>query len=59
MYNNNNIKYVDVCCGLSWGDEGKGKIIADLSRISKYDYVCRWAGGDNAGHTIYITPTNI
>jgi adenylosuccinate synthase len=48
------INYVDVCCGLSWGDEAKGKIIADLSKSGNYDYVCRWAGGNNAGHTIYI-----
>jgi adenylosuccinate synthase len=50
---NKGINYVDVCCGLAWGDEAKGKIIADLSKINKYDYVCRWAGGNNAGHTIY------
>ena len=48
------INYVDVCCGLAWGDEAKGKIIAALSSSKDYDYVCRWAGGDNAGHTIYI-----
>ena len=55
MYkNSNNINYVDICCGLSWGDEAKGKIIADLSKSENYDYVCRWAGGNNAGHTIYI-----
>ncbi len=55
MYrNSNNINYVDICCGLSWGDEAKGKIIAHLSKHGNYDYVCRWAGGNNAGHTIYI-----
>ena len=45
---------VDVCCGLAWGDEAKGKIVAYLSNTKGYDYVCRWAGGNNAGHTIYI-----
>ena len=45
---------VDVCCGLAWGDEAKGKIVAHLSNTKEYDYVCRWAGGNNAGHTIYI-----
>tara|TARA_B100000900_G_scaffold236700_2_gene200995 strand:+ start:46 stop:1065 length:1020 start_codon:yes stop_codon:yes gene_type:complete len=50
----NNICNVDIVCGLSWGDEAKGKIIAHLSKSGKYDYVCRWAGGNNAGHTIYI-----
>jgi adenylosuccinate synthase len=48
------INYVDVCCGLAWGDEAKGKIIAQLSKSKIYDFVCRWAGGNNAGHTIYI-----
>ena len=33
---------VDVCCGLAWGDEGKGKIVSQLSK--NYDYVCRWSG---------------
>jgi adenylosuccinate synthase len=47
------IKYVDICCGLSWGDEAKGKIIANLAKSKKYDFVCRWAGGNNAGHTVY------
>jgi adenylosuccinate synthase len=49
-----NIKYVDVCCGLAWGDEGKGKITSYLAKSKNYDFVCRWAGGNNAGHTIYI-----
>ena len=48
------VNYVDVCCGLAWGDEAKGKIIANLSKTNDYDYVCRWAGGNNAGHTIFI-----
>lgn len=46
------IDYVDVIYGLAWGDEGKGKIAAALA--PKYDYVCRWNGGPNAGHTVYI-----
>ena len=47
-----NIQFVDICVGLSWGDEGKGKIVSQLS--NQYDFVCRWAGGNNAGHTIYV-----
>lgn len=47
------IKSVDICCGLAWGDEGKGKIVSQLSKTGDYDFVCRWAGGNNAGHTIY------
>ena len=48
------INYVDVCCGLAWGDEAKGKIVSQLASSKKYEFVCRWAGGNNAGHTIYI-----
>ena len=47
------INYVDVCCGLAWGDEAKGKIVSHLAKSKNYDFVCRWAGGNNAGHTIY------
>ncbi len=43
---------VDVLLGLQWGDEGKGKIVDYLS--SKYDVICRFQGGPNAGHTLYI-----
>jgi len=45
------IDYVDVIYGLAWGDEGKGKIANVLA--PKYDLVCRWNGGPNAGHTVY------
>lgn len=43
---------VDVLLGLQWGDEGKGKIVDYLAR--QYDLVCRFQGGPNAGHTIYV-----
>lgn len=39
-----------VVLGSGWGDEGKGKITNYLSE--KSDYVVRFQGGDNAGHTI-------
>jgi len=48
------IDYADVVCGLAWGDEGKGKVTSYLVENGDYDYVCRWAGGSNAGHTIYV-----
>lgn len=48
------IQSVDICCGLAWGDEAKGKIVAELLRQKKYDWVARWSGGSNAGHTIYF-----
>jgi adenylosuccinate synthase len=38
--------------GLQWGDEGKGKIVDNLSE--KVDAVCRFQGGHNAGHTIKV-----
>jgi len=36
--------------GVNWGDEGKGRMV-DLF-TSEYDIVCRYQGGNNAGHTI-------
>ena len=39
-----------VLVGTQWGDEGKGKI-TDLI-AGKYDYVVRFQGGNNAGHTV-------
>ena len=48
------IQKVDIVCGLGWGDEAKGKIVSSLLQTFSYDFVCRWAGGSNAGHTIYI-----
>ena len=36
--------------GSQWGDEGKGKIADFLS--NKADYVVRFNGGNNAGHTV-------
>lgn len=46
------IKAVDIILGLAWGDEGKGKISNVISK--NYDIVCRWNGGPNAGHTVYL-----
>ena len=37
--------------GANWGDEGKGKIVDCLAASS--DYVVRFQGGGNAGHTIF------
>ena len=39
-----------VILGGQWGDEGKGKIVDALS--AEYDWVLRFQGGANAGHTI-------
>ena len=39
-----------VVVGTQWGDEGKGKITDYLAQ--KADVVCRYQGGNNAGHTV-------
>jgi adenylosuccinate synthase len=41
-----------VIVGTQWGDEGKGKIVDLLSE--HVDYVVRFQGGNNAGHTMVI-----
>lgn len=41
-----------VVIGCQWGDEGKGKIIDLLSE--KADVICRYQGGNNAGHTVVV-----
>lgn len=57
------IDNVDIVYGASWGDEGKGKITHFLAeRKNKdnsnyYDFVARWGGGANAGHTIWHNGT--
>ncbi len=48
------IEYVDIVADLSWGDTGKGKITSALVKEGEYDFVCRWAGGNNAGHTVFV-----
>lgn len=40
----------EVVVGAQWGDEGKGKVVDYLAE--RADYVVRFNGGDNAGHTI-------
>ncbi len=41
---------IKVVVGAQWGDEGKGKIIDILAKDA--DYVVRYQGGNNAGHTV-------
>lgn len=36
--------------GINWGDEGKGRMVDLLS--AGYDIICRYQGGNNAGHTV-------
>lgn len=41
-----------VIVGTQWGDEGKGKIVDLLTEYA--DYVVRFQGGNNAGHTLVV-----
>lgn len=41
---------IRVVVGAQWGDEGKGKVVDLLSK--NVDYVVRYQGGANAGHTL-------
>lgn len=43
---------VIVVVGAQWGDEGKGKLVDVLS--DEADWVVRYQGGANAGHTVQI-----
>ncbi len=57
---------VALIIGTQWGDEGKGKVVDYFSKNA--DYVVRFHGGNNAGHTIkvgeevyklHITPSGV
>ncbi len=57
---------VRIVLGTQWGDEGKGKAIDTFA--GDYDYVARYNGGNNAGHTIvneygifkiHLTPSGV
>lgn len=41
---------VTVLVGLQWGDEGKGRMVDYLAQDT--DFVARYQGGNNAGHTV-------
>ena len=47
-----NLSKVTVIVGAQWGDEGKGKITDFFAGES--DYVVRFHGGNNAGHTVIV-----
>ncbi|HFE46928.1 MAG TPA: adenylosuccinate synthase [Nannocystis exedens] len=46
-----------VVVGAQWGDEGKGKVVDALA--SRADLVARFAGGNNAGHTLVVSGQKI
>ncbi|MFO7814942.1 MAG: adenylosuccinate synthase [Halanaerobiales bacterium] len=43
---------VKIVVGAQWGDEGKGKVTDKLAETA--DYVVRFSGGNNAGHTVIV-----
>jgi adenylosuccinate synthase len=43
---------VNLVIGTQWGDEGKGKVVDYYAKDA--DYVVRFQGGNNAGHTIKV-----
>lgn len=63
---NNKIISVDVIYDVQSGDSGKGKVSSYLSsqldrstllfssNRKHYNFVARWGGGANAGHTVYV-----
>ncbi len=46
-----------VVVGAQWGDEGKGKLVDVISE--RADWVVRYQGGANAGHTVHIGDTSV
>lgn len=51
----NNKQQITTIVGAQWGDEGKGKITDYFA--GNFDYVVRYQGGNNAGHTIVVNNT--
>ena len=47
-----NTSKITAIVGAQWGDEGKGKITDFFAGES--DYVVRFHGGNNAGHTVIV-----
>jgi adenylosuccinate synthase len=43
---------LDIIIGTQWGDEGKGRVVDLLA--ANADFVARFNGGDNAGHTVTV-----
>src|SRR3954451_10164624 len=41
-----------VIVGAQWGDEGKGKVVDLYS--ARAEYIVRYQGGNNAGHTLVV-----
>ena len=50
----NNMSKIDVLVDLQFGDSGKGKISKWLLEKHKYNAICKYNGGPNAGHAVWI-----
>ncbi|HZO92350.1 MAG TPA: adenylosuccinate synthase [Candidatus Baltobacteraceae bacterium] len=48
---------LDICVGVQWGDEGKGRVVDLLAH--DYGVIARFGGGDNAGHSIEVGETKL
>lgn len=46
-----------IIVGTQWGDEGKGKVTDLVAK--EFDYVVRYQGGNNAGHTVISGDTKL
>lgn len=49
--------YADIVIGMQHGDEGKGRFVDGMAK--DYDWVVRYNGGPNAGHTVKANGTEI
>jgi adenylosuccinate synthase len=50
-------KKIDILVDLQFGDSGKGKISKWLLNQHPYDAICKYNGGPNAGHAVWIGDT--
>lgn len=41
---------ISAVVGINWGDEGKGRMVDLFAK--DYEIICRYQGGNNAGHTV-------
>ena len=53
----NNKSNIVVVIGAQWGDEGKGKVTDYFA--ARTDFIVRFQGGNNAGHTIILDEKTI
>ncbi|NDG85040.1 MAG: adenylosuccinate synthase, partial [Proteobacteria bacterium] len=52
LFSHKGVSMNTILLGAQWGDEGKGKVVDHLS--ARADYVVRFQGGNNAGHSLWV-----